>query len=112
MAETPGKPTSTAPVLQGLSMDQLVEVIRALKEPSDEEKQKKAEEVARKKEMAHQAKLAAEQELEQRMGLQQVCIHRNDRRHTFVAQVTGSGDAVAICQICRKDYKWRATADQ
>ena|SRR5215469_13113116 len=103
-------------LINGMTVDQVAEmmtqVIRTLKEPSDEEKQKKAEETERKKEFARQAKMMAEQEVTQRMAMHQACIHRNAQRHTFVAQVTGDGNAVAICQICRKDYKWRATPDQ
>ena len=98
--------------IAGMSMDQLYELIRALRAPSDEEVKKKEEDAERKKEWARQAKLSAEQDLNQRTSIQQACIHRNEKRHTFVAQVTGNGDAVAICQICRKDYKWRATPDQ
>jgi hypothetical protein len=98
--------------IAGMSMDQLYELIRALRAPSDEELKKKEEEAERKKEWARQAKLSAEAELNQRTSIQQACIHRNEKRHTFVAQVTGNGDAVALCQICRKDYKWRATPDQ
>ena len=100
-----------APVA-GMTMEQVLEVIRAMRAPSDEELKKKEEEAERKKEWARQAKLSAEAELNQRTMIQQACIHRNEKRHTFVAQVTGNGDAVALCQICRKDYKWRATPDQ
>jgi hypothetical protein len=113
------KPDSASPKNQqqqapiaGMTMEQVLEVIRALRAPSDEELKKKEEEAERKKEWARQAKLSAEAELNQRTSIQQACIHRNEKRHTFVAQVTGNGDAVALCQICRKDYKWRATPDQ
>ena len=88
------------------------EVIRALKEPSDEEKEKKVLEEQRKKEQVRQAKLTAEQELNNRLARQQRCAHRNERRHTFVANTCGNGDAVAICQQCGRDYKWKGTEDQ
>ena len=88
------------------------EVVRTLKEPSDEDKEKKALEAERKKEQVRQAKLTAEQELNNRLAMQQRCAHRNERRHTFVAQVCGNGDAVALCQQCGRDYKWKATEDQ
>ena len=104
-------PPQPSPVA-GMSMEQVLEVIRALKEPSDEEKQKKAEDAERRKDQVRQAKATAEQDLNNRMALQNMCNHKNERYHTFVGQVLGSGDAVALCQICRKDYKWRATPDQ
>ena len=102
--------------IQGMSNEQVAELltglIKAMKEPSDEEKALKAEAAERRKEMVRQAKLTAEQEVQNRMAWMAQCNHRNERLHTFVAQVCGNGDAVAICQICRKDYKWHATADQ
>jgi len=116
MPETPNKSIPLPPQLQGMSAADVAElmerVIRAIKEPSDEEKEKKAAELERKKEFARQAQMAAEQELKNRMAIQANCNHRNDRYHTFVAQNTGNGDTVALCQICGLDVKWATTADQ
>lgn len=114
MAESANPPRSTyapQPVV-GVTAEQLMEMIKALRAPSDEEIQRKEEEAQRRKEMARQAIMLAEQDLTNQMGLHQACIHRNEKFHTFVGQNTGDGNTVAICQICRKDYKWRTTPDQ
>jgi hypothetical protein len=116
MAEQSNLPRSTllppTPVISGMTSEQVIEIIKALREPSDEEKAKKAAEAAQRKEQASQAVAMAEQDLNNRMGLQQMCNHRNERYHTFVGQNCGDGNSVALCQICRKDYKWRTTPDQ
>ena len=63
MPEPPSKPDTLprstlqpqpAPVA-GMTMDQVMEMIKALREPSDEEKQKKVEEAERRKEQVRQA---------------------------------------------------------
>lgn len=112
MPETPNQ----QPVIQTFTVQQVKEMMKemivALKEPSDEEKDKKAKEVERRKEEIRQSVLFAEQDLENRMGLHQRCNHHNGRIHTFVAQNFGNGNTGAICQQCLKDYRWRTTADQ
>ena len=115
MADFPSKTTPTSqppPQMVGMTMEQVAELIKSLKEPSEEEKQKKLELVEQKKEFARQSRTMAEQELTNRQGLQQRCNHRNERYHTWVGNVHGDGNAVALCQICREDYKWRAPDEQ
>ena len=109
-------PSRPQPQIQGMSNEQvtqiITELIRTLKEPTDEQKEQKAIELARKKEHARQSQLMAEQELQNRLAVQRACNHRNERYHTWVGQVTGDGNAVAICQQCREDFRWKATEDQ
>lgn len=100
------------PPVTSMSHEQLMELIKAIREPSDEEKEKKAQAVERRKEEVRQSIQLAEQDMSNQMLLHQACTHNNGRYHTFVAQNNGDGNTVAICQICRKDYKWRTTPDQ
>lgn len=120
MAESTNQPRSTLlpqPAQPaGMSNEQLAQVIsefvKAMKEPSEEEKQKKAAEAERRKQEVRDSIATAELDLTNRSTLQKQCNHRNEKYHTFVAQNCGDGNTVAICQICRKDYKWRTTPDQ
>lgn len=115
MAE-PSNQFKPQPVIQTFTAEQvkdmMKEMIMAMKEPTDEEKQKKAVEAERRKEEVRQSVQLAEQDLSNRMGLHQRCNHHNGKYHTFVAQNFGDGNTGAICQICLKDYKWRTTPDQ
>lgn len=106
------------PQLQPLVMspEQVAElmekVVRAVREPSDEEKQAKAQAVERRKEEVRQSMMLAEQDLNNRMTVHRACDHSNERTHTFVGNNMGDGNTVALCLRCGKDYKWRTTNDQ
>lgn len=104
------------PMIPGMSGEQFAEfmkrVITAVREPTDEEKAKKAAELARQKEAVRQSIDMAEQDMNNRLARQARCVHSNSKYHTFVGQNNGDGNTAAICQICGKDYKWRTTPDQ
>src|SRR5208282_4414763 len=95
-----------------MTMEQMIEVIKALKAPSEEEQQKIDEAKEAKRQMAIASREAAETNMKGRLGFMRMCSHRNPRNHTWIANVMANGDCIALCQICNKNYRWKATDEQ
>lgn len=99
-----------------VNMTQLMQLMKGfaqeLKAPSAEDQEKKDTEKAKKQENMRILINEAKDYERNMISTQAMCAHNNGRNHTFVGQVFANGDAVAMCQICRKDFKWKATMEQ
>lgn len=116
MPSTDNKPLPVTEGQPAMTMTQVMEMMKAfaseLKAPSAEESEKKAAEKSRREENVRILVQEAKDFNSNRKATQRACSHSNGRSHTFVGQVFNNGDAVALCSICQKDYKWKATMEQ
>ncbi len=91
----------------------LVDAMKELKKPTEEEQAKIDAQKAREKERRIAGVREAVTNGLLKAQEQLACPHsKPDGRHTFSGRVLNNGDASVACVRCQKEYRWQATNEQ